>query len=172
MLTIENADLKIVISPKGAELQSIYSKQEQLEYMWSGDAAFWGKKSPVLFPNVGTLKDDTFYYSNDAYELGRHGFARDMEFTVVSQTGDSVTLTAQNTEETLIKYPFDFRFDIRYTLAGNRLVVTYQIRNTGIGAMYFSVGGHPAFKVPLTKDYRSEERRVGKECRSRWSPYH
>ena len=21
-------------------------------------------------------------------------------------------------------------------------------------------------------DYRSEERRVGKECRSRWSPYH
>ena len=24
----------------------------------------------------------------------------------------------------------------------------------------------------LMKDYRSEERRVGKECRSRWSPYH
>src|ERR1039457_3404585 len=24
----------------------------------------------------------------------------------------------------------------------------------------------------LTKNYRSEERRVGKECRSRWSPYH
>ena len=23
-----------------------------------------------------------------------------------------------------------------------------------------------------TKEYRSEERRVGKECRSRWSPYH
>ena len=22
------------------------------------------------------------------------------------------------------------------------------------------------------KTYRSEERRVGKECRSRWSPYH
>ena len=23
-----------------------------------------------------------------------------------------------------------------------------------------------------TEQYRSEERRVGKECRSRWSPYH
>jgi len=23
-----------------------------------------------------------------------------------------------------------------------------------------------------TYDWRSEERRVGKECRSRWSPYH
>ena len=26
--------------------------------------------------------------------------------------------------------------------------------------------------VAYVKDYRSEERRVGKECRSRWSPYH
>ena len=25
---------------------------------------------------------------------------------------------------------------------------------------------------PLEKGFRSEERRVGKECRSRWSPYH
>ena len=24
----------------------------------------------------------------------------------------------------------------------------------------------------LRPDWRSEERRVGKECRSRWSPYH
>ena len=26
--------------------------------------------------------------------------------------------------------------------------------------------------VPVSVDIRSEERRVGKECRSRWSPYH
>ena len=26
--------------------------------------------------------------------------------------------------------------------------------------------------VPVMKQLRSEERRVGKECRSRWSPYH
>ena len=38
----------------------------------------------------------------------------------------------------------------------------------------------PVFKPHVTllgsaagdKDSRSEERRVGKECRSRWSPYH
>ena len=28
---------------------------------------------------------------------------------------------------------------------------------------------HP---ISLIEDFRSEERRVGKECRSRWSPYH
>ena len=29
----------------------------------------------------------------------------------------------------------------------------------------------PMVQISL-KEYRSEERRVGKECRSRWSPYH
>src|SRR6266404_778603 len=29
-----------------------------------------------------------------------------------------------------------------------------------------------ALRVPRARTYRSEERRVGKECRSRWSPYH
>ena len=28
------------------------------------------------------------------------------------------------------------------------------------------------FAIHITKSHRSEERRVGKECRSRWSPYH
>ena len=38
-----------------------------------------------------------------------------------------------------------------------------------------ALGAHPA-PVPgdgdVSSDDRSEERRVGKECRSRWSPYH
>ena len=29
-----------------------------------------------------------------------------------------------------------------------------------------------ATRTVVLTDYRSEERRVGKECRSRWSPYH
>src|SRR3989475_12315398 len=33
--------------------------------------------------------------------------------------------------------------------------------------------GERCWPLPLWEDYRrSEERRVGKECRSRWSPYH
>ena len=30
----------------------------------------------------------------------------------------------------------------------------------------------PVWNVPDPVHHRSEERRVGKECRSRWSPYH
>ena len=37
------------------------------------------------------------------------------------------------------------------------------------GAMRFL---SPAEAEPICRYYRSEERRVGKECRSRWSPYH
>ena len=35
-----------------------------------------------------------------------------------------------------------------------------------------ALGAAAAAQIPLTHRNRSEERRVGKECRSRWSPYH
>ena len=31
---------------------------------------------------------------------------------------------------------------------------------------------HGVAELDMTERLRSEERRVGKECRSRWSPYH
>src|ERR1035438_9547052 len=34
------------------------------------------------------------------------------------------------------------------------------------------LGIHAFKRAAVTYRYRSEERRVGKECRSRWSPYH
>jgi len=49
----------------------------------------------------------------------------------------------------------------------------YGINNRGeIAGLYAmtATGAHHGFV--LTRDGRSEERRVGKECRSRWSPYH
>ncbi|MGK2861775.1 MAG: aldose 1-epimerase family protein [Chitinophagaceae bacterium] len=151
MYIIENEFLKIEIDPKGAELQSIYNKKRSLEYMWSGDPAYWGKKSPVLFPIVGTLKQDTYYYENKTYHLSRHGFARDMDFTVTDQTPSSITFTLARTDETFEKYPFQFRFDIIYSLKENQLSVMYRVVNKGNvnDAMYFSVGGHPAFKLPV-----------------------
>lgn len=150
MFTLENTALRVVISATGAELQSIYHKALQLEYMWNADPAFWGKHSPVLFPIVGTLKADTYYFSNTAYQLGRHGFAREMVFAVTAQDSSSITLSLQDTPATLAKYPFAFRLDIRYELNDTSLKLTYSIHNTGNSVMYFSVGGHPAFKLPLT----------------------
>jgi len=152
MIQIENNYLSISVNPKGAELQSIYNKDTNLEYLWSGDPNFWGKKSPVLFPIVGGLKNNSYQYNGATYELGRHGFARDMEFLLTSNLKESISFTLQANEETQKIYPFLFSFIITYAISKNKLSCTYQITNVDLKPMYFSVGAHPAFKVPLEEN--------------------
>ena len=149
---MENDILKVSVKTKGAELDSIYNKETALEYMWNGDPAFWAKKSPVLFPVVGTLKNDIYYYDHKEYSLTRHGFAREMDFLLTGQTSASAQFTLQSNEITYARYPFSFRFDVIYSLSDDKLIVNYKIDNTGNDTLYFSVGGHPAFKVPLAGD--------------------
>jgi galactose mutarotase-like enzyme len=149
MVIIQNDHLSATINHKGAELQSLCNKNTGIDYMWSGDPAYWAKTSPVLFPIIGSLKDDTCYVDGKAYHMGRHGFAREMDFMVTDQTLSSAIFRIVSNEETLKKYPFAFRFDIIYSINNDELQVTYKVLNTGTAAMYFSVGGHPAFKVPL-----------------------
>jgi galactose mutarotase-like enzyme len=147
--SLENNILSVAISTRGAELQSIIHKDFGLEYMWSGDPKFWGKKSPVLFPIVGELKNNSYQYKDKSYQLNRHGFARDMVFEVTKQDKEGIVFTLNSNEETFAKYPFQFSFSVGYKLDSNRLSVIYVVRNTGKEEMLFSVGGHPAFKIPL-----------------------
>ncbi len=149
MLEISNDYLQVRFSAQGAELQSIIRKDNQLEYLWSGDPAFWGKKSPVLFPIVGGLKNNTYRYKGREYQLGRHGFARDMPFTVTLHTATSINFSLRDSAETLRVYPFPFNLNIRYTVQDATLLVNYEVQNMGDDAMYFSIGAHPAFRVPL-----------------------
>lgn len=150
MIQLENEWLKVSVAEKGAELQSLLRKDVNLEYLWSGDPAFWGKKSPVLFPIVGGLKNNHYTYKGKTYELGRHGFARDKTFTVASPTAASAAFTLESDNDTLQHYPFVFRFTVEYHLQQAGLQVTYKVENTGNDTLFFSVGGHPAFKIPLT----------------------
>ena len=149
MQTIQNEALTVTINSKGAELDSIYHRQHRLEYLWNADPAYWAKKSPVLFPIIGALKEGSYLYRNKSYQLGRHGFARESQFTATEQAADAVTFSLESDGHTLQQFPFHFRLGIRYALTGSSLGVTYSVENTGEDDMYFSVGGHPAFKVPL-----------------------
>ncbi|MDJ1484808.1 aldose 1-epimerase family protein [Cytophagaceae bacterium YF14B1] len=157
MYTIENELIKITINPKGAELSSIFHKQYKLEYLWQADPAYWAKKSPVLFPIVGTLKQNTYYFNNKAYHLSRHGFARDRSFIVSQQQEDAITFALTSDMESLEIYPFVFEFLIHYQLQDNRVLVTYEVVNPASEDLYFSVGGHPAFNVPLVPDTTYED---------------
>lgn len=161
MITITNAVISATINPKGAELVSLINQATQIDYMWSADPAFWGKSSPVLFPIIGSVKDDTFIYEGAEYHLPRHGFARECIFEVENQAEDSVTFLLKSDEASLKVFPFLFELRLHYVVDGNQLHVKYEVRNTGDTEMFFSVGGHPAFKVPFVdgttyKDYYLE----------------
>lgn len=149
MVQIENDHLRIQVSEKGAELQSIYSKETGLEYLWNGDIAFWGKRSPVLFPIVGGLKNNAYQYEGKTYELARHGFAREKNFTVTSNETGSISFTLQSDAALKEQYPFLFKFIITYSLHQHTLNCRYEVFNIDIKPIYFSIGAHPAFKIPL-----------------------
>lgn len=154
---LENEFLKVEISAEGAELQSIINKKNKINYLWNGDSAYWGKKSPVLFPIVGGLKNDEYKHNGSTFSLSRHGFARDMEFKVVDVTNTSCSLSICSNQETLLKYPFHFDFVITYTIDNNLLFCKYKVVNKGNDEMYFSVGAHPAFNIPLTSNTQFED---------------
>jgi galactose mutarotase-like enzyme len=151
MQQLVNNVLQITLSPKGAELQSIIHTNTHLEYLWNANPNFWSKKSPVLFPIVGGLKNNTYTYNGNSYQLGRHGFARDSVFAIHEQTPTSITYVLHSNEQTLRVYPFSFAFYVSYAIDGNTLACTYTVVNTGQEALYFSCGAHPAFKVPLVE---------------------
>ncbi len=149
MITLQNQTLTAVIANKGAELQQLTNSQTGINYMWSGNAAYWGKFSPVLFPIVGGLKDDTYYYNNQKYALPRHGFAREKNFTAQQLSPTEAVFTLQDDEQTMAVYPFAFTLQLRYVLTDNTLACTYEVHNPGAAPLLFSVGAHPAFAVPL-----------------------
>ncbi len=156
-IVLENDHLIVKIKPKGAELTSVFNKKTELEYMWNADPAFWGKTSPVLFPIVGTLKDDTYIYKNKPHRLSRHGFARDMVFEVTDSAAGAAVFTLNSSPQLMENYPFMFRLDIKYTLEANYIHVNYLVTNSGEDDMYFSIGGHPAFKAPMVDNTHYED---------------
>lgn len=170
-VTIKNEFLRARIKEKGAELESLLSDETGLEYIWNADPAFWGKSSPVLFPIVGQLKSDTYFYDGKSYSLPRHGFARDMVFEVEEAGVDYVIFLLRSDGSTKLRYPFDFELRIRYFLEGNRLTVRYSVRNATEGALYFSLGAHPAFAVPLVPGTKYDDYFLAfseEETASRW----
>ncbi|KRN88940.1 aldose 1-epimerase family protein [Ligilactobacillus ceti] len=151
-LTLTNDVASVTINEFGAELTSFYHKLNNLEYIWSGDAKYWGRHAPVLFPIVGRLKDNTYYLDDQSYNMSQHGFARDLPFEITYQSATKATFTLYSSEKTKEKYPYNFKLSIHYQLIENNLKITYEINNPNPIPLPFAIGAHPAFKVPLKAD--------------------
>lgn len=148
-ITLTNDVLAVVIDTHGAELQSIDNIRTGRRYLWHGDKAYWGRRSPVLFPIVGSLWDGTFRMDGKEYGLGQHGFARDMEFAVMEDVPENEAwFVLEANDETMAKYPRNFRLEIGYSLIGERVTVMWRVVNKDALRMSFQIGAHPAFNYP------------------------
>lgn len=146
MVTLNNEVLSISVKEHGAELCSI--RKGDVEYLWQADPAFWARHSPVLFPIVGSVWEGKFRVDGREYQMGQHGFARDMDFTLVHKTDSEVRYRLESTPETLAKYPWPFVLEIGYRLHENNVDVIWEVTNPSDKPMPFQIGAHPAFYYP------------------------
>ena len=156
---------QIQVSTHGAELQSIVA--DGREYLWQGDSTFWARRSPILFPIVGRLANDTLRIGGREYTMKQHGFARDAEFAPLQLSAsfsylggwsiipsDEPIFMGMVNDEPIANYPYDFDLKVRYVIFEKTLEVNWDVKNLGDKTMYFQIGAHPAFLLP---DYDTED---------------
>lgn len=148
---MQNDHLSISINPKGAELTSITDQQTGFEFLWQADAAIWGRHAPVLFPIVGKVAHNQLLIDGKAYPIGQHGFARDQQFELVSETETEVWYQLKSHPQLLEVFPYAFVLQLGYTLLKNTLQCHYKITNPAATPLFFSIGAHPGFNLPTQK---------------------
>lgn len=145
---LKNNFLQVEVASKGGELQSIRTP-DGTEYLWQGNPEFWSDRALNIFPYVARLTQNTYIYEEKPYHMDIHGFLKDTDLLCESKDSNHLCLYMEDNENTRPQYPFSFLFSITYTLNHNQLQIEYQIRNKGDKTMYFGLGGHPGFNVPL-----------------------
>ena len=145
---IENEFLSLGVSDNGAELCSIFDKENNREVIWQADPEYWKRHAPILFPNVGKQFENKYKYNGNTYETKQHGFARDTEFVCISAEGNKIVHELKSNDEIKKVYPFDFVLRITHTLENKSVKISWDVINSGNNEMFFTIGAHPAFNVP------------------------
>lgn len=154
--TISNRQLTVTVSELGAEMQSIVGP-DGTEYLWQGNPAYWCKRSPNLFPYIGRMHEKTYRLDGQKYQMPLHGFAPTSHFCLIQKSDAQLIFELTNNEETYGYYPRHFAFCVTYRLEGNRIDVIFRAENRDEKIMYFSMGGHPGFRLPMTDRCKFED---------------
>ena len=178
--TLRNSEMEVQVSSKGGELVSM-KDADQTEYIWIGDATYWKRHAPQLFPCIGRLTNNQYRMDGALHEMGQHGFLRDYELTKVeseeqagaetvrdaagqagaeAETVTSLHLQLTSDASTRQLYDRNWTVDIFYSLCGKTLSVRFQVRNCDTRTMRFGYGIHPGFNVPLNPALRFEDYRL------------
>lgn len=157
--TIQNEFMTVTAAERGAELQSILSA-DGTEYLWQGNPAYWRGRALNIFPYVARLNEGRYYLDGQLHEMGIHGFARHRDFRLAESNGTKMVFELASDPETYAQYPRHCVFRIVYSLRENILETIYEVDNLDTRVMYFGLGGHPGFQVPLAKGKAFEDYRL------------
>lgn len=150
IFSLKNQHVSISIDSRGAELTSIKSVKDGMEYLWQPvGTIYWQRQSPLLFPIIGKLKDGQYIVNGVKYPMNQHGCVRDVEFDVIGKSNNQLIYWLKDGTDSQKQYPFGFELRVIYTLIENKVSVRFMVKNTNNELMWFSIGGHPAFKCPL-----------------------
>lgn len=156
--SISNDHLQVSVQSVGAEIASLKATKSGKEYMWEANPDYWASHAPVLFPIIGSLKNDEYSLDGKTYALPKHGFVRYNEsIKLKNRTNDRLNFQLDYSEETLKQYPFKFQFNITFQLLGNKLIVTHKVKNMDSIDIHFALGAHPGFKCPLNEGEAYED---------------
>lgn len=153
---IQNDRMIVQINSLGGSIVSMRDK-DGTEYLWQKNPAYWGDDAPHLFPYIARLTDGKYIFEDKEYEMDIHGFLKDTELTAETENAESLTLMLKSSETTKKQYPFEFTLHMDYVLKGDTLSVTYRVDNQDDRTMYFGIGGHPGFNVPLEEGLHFED---------------
>ena len=161
--TLNHGTVCLTVDTMGGQMLSLKTA-DGVEYLWQGDPKYWSDRAPNLFPFIGRLTNDSYRYLGQIYPMHIHGFAASMEFTLMEQTEDTITLGLASSPETLAQYPFEFLLKIVYAVRGNTVDISYQVQNLSQRTMPFGIGGHPGFHVPLVSGEQFEDYELRFSC--------
>lgn len=146
-MTLCNDIITIEVSKHGAELVSLVKGGR--EYLWTGDAQYWNRHAPILFPVVGKPYNNELHVDGKLYTMKQHGFARDREF---EDLGDGRLRMKES--DLSASYPYRLGVEVQYRLAGSKVEVVWTVENLDGKDAYFQIGAHPGFLLP---DYHAAD---------------
>ena len=154
-ITLSNDGFQACISSNGAQLLSFKNLSTGVEHIWNGNPQVWKFRAPILFPIVSRLKDGYYLWKEQEYPLTNHGFARDLEHTLVESSATRVLWRLTDCEYTRKLFPWPFVLETEYRLEGSTLVFCTTVTNSGQEELNFSIGSHTGLVYPWsgsTKD--------------------
>jgi galactose mutarotase-like enzyme len=148
MVIIRNESLQAEFTTWRAELAG-FGDHEGRQFLWDGNPDVWNGSSPILFPIVGMVPNDSVAIGGRMYTLLQHGLAPRSEFALISAEASRCVFRLESSNATREFYPFDFCLDIAYSLSGDTLTMAASVTNRSSEPMPYCFGFHPGFRWPL-----------------------